>query len=272
MDRSQIRSEIFTFLKDYRARSARSQGIVSMQSIQFNTIIGHFQNKFGTQDQNGRPNNFNDVFDVIHEMISNHIFSPDAGGPNASQFYPFLRVTDFGWECIESEDWLPYDPEGYIKEVKSRIPNIDQVVLRYLTEAIVAFNKELPLSSTFALGAASEKMILQLIESLGNAIKSASDKAKYFKSIQDKGIAAKYKKFRDEWELRKVTTVLSLDREVDNQIDGIFHFIKQNRNQAGHPTGGQYNKKALMANLQMFVEYGKSIQNVISYLTPGSLK
>lgn len=242
-----------------------------MQSIQFNTIISHFQNKFGTQDKNGRQNNFNDVFDVIHEMISNHIFSPDAGGPNTSQFYPFLRVTDFGWECIESEDWLSYDPEGYIKEVKARIPNIDQVVLRYLTEAIVAFNKELPLSSTFALGAASEKMILQLIEALGEAMKPP-DKAKYLKAIQDKGIAVKYKKFREEWESRKVTAVLSLDREVNNQIDGIFHFIRQNRNQAGHPTGGEYNKKALIANLQMFVEYGKSIQNVISRLAPGSFK
>src|SRR6202030_863242 len=89
---------------------------------------------------------------------------------------PFLRLKDHGRRCIEKESVLPHDPDGYLKDFQADVPGADPVVVEYLTEALQCFLRDLQRASAVMLGAASEKAVLQLIESYANAISDGATK------------------------------------------------------------------------------------------------
>ncbi len=65
--------------------------------------------------------------------------------------------------------------------------------------------------------------------------------------------------------------VKSLSRELQKDweiyLDGVFNFIRLNRNSAGHPTGKALNAKVVYANLQIFADYSEYIFRLIKHFS-----
>ena len=159
---------------------------------------------------------------------------------------------------------LPYDPEGYLKALKAKVPEIDDVTFAYIGESIAAFNRRHLLSATITLGVASENLMLILIEAYTNWLKDPR-KTKFQKHIEDRWIATQYREFKKEF----VTDVKSLPKESQGDweiyLDGIFNFVRLNRNDAGHPTGKELSAKVVYANLQIFADYARYIFDLVSH-------
>ena len=77
----------------------------------------------------------------------------------------------------------PYDPDGYIKSIKEKVPNVDEVILRYIAESAETLRKNCLLSSSIALGCASEKALLLVLEAYKDALNPA-DQTAFIKSNQ----------------------------------------------------------------------------------------
>ncbi len=99
-----------------------------------------------------------------------------------------------------------------------------------------------------------------------SGIKNTSEKIKFKKSLQGAGIYRKYRKFLDEMKKRESAIDANLRRNYEPMIDGIFNFIRLNRNESGHPTGNAVDRVTLNANLQIFASYAKRIFDLIVYL------
>lgn len=177
---------------------------------------------------------------------------------NAEHF----KLTSYGRRQLkqigEDKDYYPVflDPDGTISKLKSDIPNIDLIALDYFEEALWAIQKNLYLSAAVTMGCASECSILALIDAVvdyynssdpdlnnkfnrDNRIKPKFEVLK--NTIRDKGLK---KDLLDKFKPDKVKCD-DINRkfiDFETMLDMMFHIYRINRNDAGHPTGTEYDK------------------------------
>jgi len=263
MDRQEIKNKIIQYFKEQIHLMERPGSNYDLQ-------MG-FINELFREELNKLPGYNRVVFlsvtrEIVHEFIIMGAIYPGAkGSTHGSDYYPWITITEYGRDIFMSENWLPYDPEGYIKELKSQIPNLDDVTLSYISESVTAFNRRHLLSATITLGVASENLMLFLIEAYTQSIQDAIRQAAFKKRTENKWISTQYKEFKKEFP----NGIKSLDKEIQGDweiyLDGIFNFIRLNRNDAGHPTGKEMSSKVVYANLQIFADYAKHLCDLVTY-------
>lgn len=209
---------------------------------------------------------YSTIREIVQEFINNGFLYPGLPGDQNSG-YPWLSITEYGKEAFRQEDWLPYDPEGYVKALKEKVSDIDDITLAYIGESVTAYNRRHLLSATLTLGVASENLMLLLIEAFLNWIKDNKRKVAFEKKIKDRFIYTQYKEFKLEF----VNDIKNLPKELqgdwETYLDGVFNFVRLNRNSAGHPTGKKLNAKIVYANLQIFSEYTNYIFRLIKHFS-----
>lgn len=257
MERKLIHSEILILLK-----ALKRDGNNRCTSV--NAIVSQVKAKLG---QNFLLPDEDVVHEEIHILLLNNILMR-AGQWGESIPVQHLKLTEYGKKCLEQDDTIPLDPSGYIEGIKRILPQLDPVVLEYLSESITAFNRDLILSSTITLGVASEQVMLLLMEFFGNYI----SKSEQLKSAKDKIEAAdsifrKYKVFKDALSQLPKNIRTNFPQNFEVHLDTLFNFIRLNRNETGHPSGGGRDKNIQFANLQAFKSYLTDIYKLIDYFS-----
>jgi len=109
---------------------------------------------------------------VFHELYLERIIISGSGPNSMSHLmdWPFYRVTEYGKKVLETAEYEPHDPDGYLANLRGELPNLDDVILRYLDESLTSFRHGLLLASAVTLGCAAEKAMLLFVEAFGNAI------------------------------------------------------------------------------------------------------
>jgi len=118
------------------------------------------------------------------------------------------------------------------------------------------------------LGCSSEKAILLLCDSLGNAIQDSTKRKKYFNELGNTiSIFEKYSIFKKKFSLIKNKLPKELKYNVDSHLEGIFNLIRDTRNEAGHPAlGGEIDQDTVDSHLRLFVPYCKRVYGLIEWL------
>lgn len=260
MDREEVKNRIFEHFKQQIAWIEANPN--RTQQFQMSSIYGLFP--LGNEPQWKHEKVYSVAREIIQELINAGFLYPGTSGDFNSS-YPWLTITEYGKEAFLKENWLPYDPEGYVNALKAKVPTIDDVTVAYIGEAVAAYNRRHLLSATITLGVASENLMLLLIETYTDWISEAGRKASFQKKITDRFISTQYKEFKKEF----VNDLKTLPREFksdwETYLDGVFNFVRLNRNDAGHPTGRQFDAKVVYANLQVFAEYAQFIFNLIQH-------
>lgn len=263
MTREEIRNKIFEYLK---------KQIVFIQAnpnqnhqLQLGGIYDLFPRGTDPHWQNQKI--LSTAREIVQDLENIGFIYEGEGFHGSEAIYPRYTITEYGKEAILKDDWLPYDPDGYLKALKTKIPNIDDITLAYIGEAVSAYNHRHLLSATLTIGVASENLMLLLIEAYANWISDEKRKDSFRKRIEEKFISAQYKEFKKEF----LGDVKSFSKDIqtnwETYLDGIFNFIRLNRNDAGHPTGKQFDAKVVYANLQVFSEYSQFIFRLHSELS-----
>ncbi|MFA6521587.1 MAG: hypothetical protein WCT53_04345 [Candidatus Gracilibacteria bacterium] len=258
--REEIRNKIFEHFKQQIEWIKANPG--RTQQFQMGSIYALFPYD---PDHNAEHNGTLSIArEIIQELITAGYLYPGTSGDQNSS-YPWLTITSHGQDAFLEEDWLPYDPEGYLKALKSKVPTIDDITLTYISEAVTAYHRRQLLSATITIGVASENLMLLLIEAYTNWIQDATRKAKFHKKVEGRFISTQYKEFKKEFILDLKTLPNELQSDWETYLDGIFNFVRLNRNDAGHPTGKQFDAKVVYANLQVFAEYAQFISKLIQH-------
>lgn len=271
MTRDEIRSHVINFLKscaseDYK-KVVNDSGIAHIQNVRdiFRTMM---QNGGLTQPESEWGPI---VLEIINELVNNGLLAFGHKTNFDANTFGFVSVTEYGKDCFEQDNILPYDPDGYLREYISNVPSADQITLQYLGESITAYNRNLLLSSAITLGVASENAILLLVESFVQAISDQNRKSRFESRIRNRWISTQFSEFRQELTQFQNQLPTNLRQDLDTYLDGIFNFIRLNRNQAGHPTGTRPTKKVALHNIQMFVDYSKRVFELKDFFENNSL-
>lgn len=203
------------------------------------------------------------VRQIVWEFILQGILA--IGRNEANPNFPFVSITEHGKKVLESGETLPYDPDGYLRKLKTDIQNLDPIIEMYVTESLQAYLKGLMFSSAVALGVASEQAFLLLLDTFTNAIKDPPTKNS-FEKLQDT-FRTKYKFDQLKNKLMGIRGTLprELSEDLESQFDGTFNLIRVTRNDAGHPTGRKIERDVAFVNLRLFVIYCKKIYGLIDY-------
>lgn len=205
------------------------------------------------------------VQSIIWDLIIEGVVRPGLNeGMNNS--LPFFHVTEWGKRAIEGGDANPYDPDGYLAKLKADVPTIDPIIETYLNESLHTFRIGCLLSSTISLGCASEKALLLLIGVYRDSLPSGSQ-AKFRSATEGRMIKVQFDELRKRIESElKSRLPYDLRDGLDIELTALFDFIRNQRNDAGHPTGVKIERERAYANLIVVSTYLRKVYSIIEWL------
>ena len=182
-------------------------------------------------------------------------------------------VTSRGRQWAEgTDDPLPEDSAGYMKLLRQTVPTLDPVVEEYIKNAIIAFNGGAYFAAAVMVGAASEKTIYMLAETMVPALKATSRKAKLEQLFKSKRSLVYFLEFiRDT--LQRNAKLLDPSDNAVTQIAGMFDAIRVQRNDAVHPETGHVSDVSVRFTIVNFPAFLAKSEEVRDWLTknPGTI-
>jgi len=167
--------------------------------------------------------------------------------------FPFFRPTKLGQQIAQGQAaYFFHDVSSYEAAIRKEVPDMNDVTLLYLKEAMQAFRSGCMLSATVMLGVAVEHTFMLLLEVLeGN-----TTHRKTFASVfTERTLLQKFNKFRNLLEPMLKTFPSEIREDLDTHFAGILSVIRTFRNQSGHPTGKIIDREQTFVLLQLAIPY-----------------
>ena len=97
-----------------------------------------------------------------------------------------------------------------MKFLHDRIPNLDAVIVQYITDGLIAFERGAYFAAAVMLGAASEKALYLLAEAMVDALKSPKAKQTLEQHLKGRSLNPLFTFIRDTFERNRKTAQHSL--------------------------------------------------------------
>jgi hypothetical protein len=122
------------------------------------------------------------------------------------------------------------------------------------------------------LGGASEKAFLLLYDAYVDAISDPQKKSD-FQNKTKLQVKSKIDLLRQELDALQRTKRLPKDLadDIEIQLDGVCNFIRNCRNDVGHPSGRKIDRALAFANLRLFIPYCKRVYALIQFFNANKL-
>jgi hypothetical protein len=218
------------------------------------------------------------ALELIHEFIVTNIVMTSADRYNTG--WPWLSVTAHGKEVLAKSGPPVYDYDGYMVDLKKRVPDLDTVVEQYIGESLRTYQGNSYLASMAMLGCASERAMRVLFDAYLKAIdkevkadKDAKNRNKLRSRLEGREISRAYAEFRKSFDTTRTQVHDStIVNDFDVHVDGVFQFIRLLRNSILHPSGTPTITSAIIyANLQQFSQYVETIFRLVSFYKNNSV-
>ncbi len=102
------------------------------------------------------------------------------------------RLSARGIQAATGGSWEPRDPEGYLRRLRRRVPDLDEAAETYVREALSAFNARCFLACSVMLGVASEQVFGRLTAAF---VATAGDDATPLRKLLENPNATYYRRF-----------------------------------------------------------------------------
>jgi len=226
------------------------------------SIVSQIQNKIGRPMSDFESHK---VLELINELIISNILITALDFHNTG--WPWLSLTTHGQNVLKSSGAPVYDYEGFISELKLRVPKCDIIVEKYVSEALRAFQSNLFYASMVMLGCASERAISLLIEAYIESVDKTTNKERLRSRILKRDISTAYDEFKKSFDSTRIQVHLSKPiNDFDSHVDSVFTFIRLLRNSIVHPSATpQITSSLVYSNLQQFSYYISTIFELIEY-------
>lgn len=255
------KDELKIFLIEYLHKNPKTQ---------FGNIV-----QFGLEDKIGRRLSNNEsqlLLELIHELITSNILMTAADRMNAG--WPWLSVTIHGQSVLSDAGPPVYDYDGYLRELRERVINLDSVVEKYLSESLRAYQSNLYYASMVMLGCSSERAINLLMNAYVESIDNETNKKKLRGRINKRDISTAYNEFKRSFGATRNQVINQLAvRDYDAHVDGVFTFIRLLRNSIVHPeTIPKITSPLVYSSLQQFSYYIATVFWLIGYYQENETK
>ncbi len=164
------------------------------------------------------------------------------------------RWTDRGLLWIDGGDPAPEEAEGYLKFLRTRVPQLDPVIEQYAVEAVTAFERQANFAAAVMLGAASEKALYMLSDALLNAFAQQKDKATLQGLMDKRSLLRLFEYVRDAISSAEKTKKMpySVTEGSTTHLMSIYESVRVQRNDAVHPMNASVSVSSVRVLLTSF--------------------
>lgn len=269
----ELRTLLLEYVKSVQERDPKQQ-------FQFNGIVTGVEEMAKKREDRGNEfysrhvgyltlSERNLLLQVTWDLILERVLVPGDIRGTVNSGWPFISLTEHGLKVIAELHPTPYDPDGYLARLKQDVPNLHDVVYRYLEEAVSTLRTGNLLASAVMLGAASESIFGKMREAITEAIGDENKRA----SFQTK---ARSKKMKDQ-----INAVVGWCNNHRKQLPGewagteriavihmVAQLIRKRRNETGHPQDPPAvpSREEMYACLMVFPEYCKNMYELWNWL------
>ncbi len=207
------------------------------------------------------------VIEICWDLIVERIITPGTSRSSDSS-WPFFRTTPLGNTVIGESLPHYYDPDAYIKYLKNNVQGLDNVIEQYIFEGVNCFKRQLFFASAVMLGAAAEKAVLLLLESMANAVSDPKEK----KKIQELLDRPRLPEIFSKIEAILATLIQSnripytVHQGCTEHLLSLFEMVRVQRNDAVHPVVGNVDKAKVFLSLQALPAALEIVYKLIDWL------
>ena len=207
----------------------------------------------------------NGAADVFLYLTHRGLIAPEIQSFPASMNFDRWRVTPRGVQWAAGAEPVPEDTAGYLLGLRKTVPSMDDIIFQYVEEGVGAFVREAYFSAAVMLGAACEKEIYLLAQSLLPALVSPTDQQK-LKDILDRRGLFKLLNQIEEY----LTACEKKDRGVfdgaQRHLLSMFESIRVQRNDAVHPNSANVREDSVRHAYAAFPSALKKAEQIREWL------
>jgi hypothetical protein len=260
LDKQILRSLIFEVMK-------------STPDTQINSVLNDVerlatqQNLFSSPQVELSDEDKRQVIEICWDCIAERILTPGTL-QSFNSSWPFLHATPFGNTIIGESLPHYYDPDAYIKYLNSNVQGLDIIIEQYIFEGVNCFKRQLFFASAVMLGAAAEKAVLLLLESMTNAVSDPKEK----KKIQELLDRPRLPEIFSKIEAILATLIQSnripytVHQGCTEHLLSLFEMVRVQRNDAVHPVVGNVDKAKVFLSLQALPAVLEIVYKLIDWL------
>ena len=223
----------------------------------------------GFIDKRLNENNRNSFLEAIHFLLIEGIIMWGNAFDRDTLTFPHFSITTHGQKVVkEGGEIKPHDPENYIENVKNKIKNLDKITLIYLKESLQCYLRGNYIASSVMLGVASEATLDLLFNWMleKDNVTNPDLKNKLEKLQNRNELKTKFDLIYNELEKVQKRFDNSIRDNMETHLKGIFHLIRTQRNDSGHPTGKLISRDDMYINLHVFPAYCETVYKILNYL------
>ena len=202
------------------------------------------------------------VLEALWGLVGEGLAYLDPAGQGSGTDNWRWRPSAAGIAAATGGSWEPRDVDGYLKRLRAHRPQVDDVAIAYVAEALRAFNARCYLATSVMLGVASESVI----NGLGRAIVAVrGEKAAQLEKLLDSSASRLGRQFD---EMRKQLVQMDLPDGLTDTLtlDAVADLLRISRNSVGHPTGAAVDEDTAYTHLQMAARYLQKVTMLQAHL------
>ncbi|MFE7868765.1 hypothetical protein ACFUYE_00225 [Micromonospora humida] len=201
-----------------------------------------------------------EVWEALWGLVGDGLIYLDTAGQGSGTDNWQWRLSADGQRVARGGSWEPRDPDGYLDRVRHEIPDLDDLIELYLTEALRSFNGRCYLATSVMLGVAAERAFLVMAQSYATSfVAGAPAMAKELAKPRSNYFAL-WTEFRKRIEPARQDLPDGLADALT--LDAIADLIRLTRNEVGHPTGRQIDEDTARVHLTIAPVYLRKMQQL----------
>lgn len=224
-----------------------------------------------------------DLFtEEVHILVNYNILSPGALGGYGDHL-PYFHVTQYGLQCLENRDILPYDPDGYMNKISS-IQSIDEWEKFYIEQSLKCYNADAFEAALIMMGLAGEYLATKLIEKMDALLlkNETSLQATYQTALQNKRVIsqryAEYEnilkevlKQKDSSNQCKYPDLKVLSPLLDGAAKAVYAtYLRLTRNELAHPSGLKMDRIECLTLMTGYIKYCETQHKYLDFYVANS--
>jgi hypothetical protein len=202
------------------------------------------------------------VMETLWALVGDGLVYLDTAGQGSGTSNWWWQLSSTGRSATSGGSWEPRDVEGYLQRLRAHRPAVDDVAIRYVEEALRAFNARCYMASSVMLGVASERVVNDLGYALADRLGTKATKLSKLLSSLTSRTAAQFD------ETRKLLVQMDLPDGLTDTLtlDAVADLLRISRNNAGHPTGAIVDEDTAHTHLQMAARYLQKMTTLKAHL------
>jgi hypothetical protein len=191
----------------------------------------------------------------FYYLIHNGFLIP--GPPTNNPGFPdrgTFHLTPRGVVWAASAEPLPENFDGYMKLLRGLVPTLDSVTEQYVSEGLSSFVRGTYFAAAVMIGAAAEKEVYLLAESILDVFKDANQRKKLNELLDGRGLRVLFRFVDDEitQASKNKTLPYSVAESAIPHLMSLIEAIRVQRNDAVHPMNAKVSEDSVRHTFRAF--------------------